>query len=76
MFKDEAAILQAAATLAAADRTADAVGRAANPGPGANLHGSNLRSVERLVLVLQDMEHLGLIPAGLAPSQTPASRKP
>lgn len=70
MFKDEAAILQAAATLAAADRTAVALARNSAPGPVRGAMGQDLNAVERLLNVLRQMEREGLIPSGLAPPPT------
>jgi hypothetical protein len=58
MFTDKAAILQAAATLAAAEQTISGQDRMGRRSP-----------VERLIGILTEMEKRGLIPPGTTPSE-------
>jgi hypothetical protein len=74
MFKDEAAILQAAATLAAAQHTASAIRESASTSAFGRAFAQPT-PVDRLVKILREMESGGLILAGLAPPEpeTPPS---
>jgi hypothetical protein len=66
MFKDEAAILQAAATLAAASHTVSAL-RESETSRRTGFFRVDI--VDRLGQVLRKMESNGLIPTGLAPAE-------
>ena len=73
MFTDEAAILQAAATLAAAGDVAQALAASTHQNPVIR-QMSRLASdtaTGRLIRILREMEAAALIPAGLAPPAAP-----
>jgi hypothetical protein len=77
MFTDEAAILQAAATLAGAADIARATLSSTESNTIRQISAlSDISPVQRLINVLRDMQSHGLIPAGFVPDKPASPQAP